>query len=103
VTSTPTSPVSVNLTALPTRIEQDLASRPGSPASVAGTSGAMRHDSSSPFSGPRREQLDAVFDGVADGERHVLEREPARFDLRDVEDVVDDRHQRLGRLRAVRR
>jgi hypothetical protein len=48
--------------------------------------------------GARRQQLDAVFDGVADGERHVLEREPARLDLRDVEDVVDDRHQRLRRL-----
>ena len=48
--------------------------------------------------GPRREQLDAVFDGVAHGERHALERETAGFDLRDVEDVVDDRHQRLRRF-----
>src|SRR5262245_1103154 len=40
--------------------------------------------------GSRREQLDAVLDRVADRERHLLERQAARLDLRYVENVVDD-------------
>ena len=48
--------------------------------------------------GARREQFDAVFDRVAEVKRRPLERQPARLDLRDIQDVVDDRHQRLGRF-----
>ena len=40
----------------------------------------------------------AVRDGVAEPEGRVVERQPAGVDLGDVEDVVDDRQERLGRV-----
>ena len=49
-TSTTTSPVSVNLTALPTRLTSTCRRRPGSPTRLSGTSVLMRQASSSPFS-----------------------------------------------------
>ena len=48
-TSTDTSPRSVNLMALPTRLISTWRRRPGSPTSASGTSGAMRQASSRPF------------------------------------------------------
>ena len=47
--------------------------------------------------GAERQQLGGVADGLAEIERGVVELEPLRFDLREVEDVVDDPEQRLGR------
>ena len=98
-TSRITSPLSVNLIAFPTRLRITCRSRPGSPTTASGTSGAMRHASSSPFlGGAGRQQLDAVFHRVAEVERCPIEREAPGVDLRHVEDVVDDRQQRLGGL-----
>ena len=43
------------------------------------------------------ERLERVRDRRAERERHRFELELARFDLREVEDVVQDRQQRVGR------
>ena len=98
--STTTSPVSVNFTALPTRFSSTCRSRPGSPISVAGhASGRSCEPSvSALLARPRRHQPQRVGHRVAQAERDGLELEPARFDLREVEDVVDERQQRLGGL-----
>ena len=95
--------LSVNLMALPTRFRMICRRRPGSPTSASGHVGRDAARELQPLLiGARREQLDAVFDRVAEVERRAVEREAARLDLRDVEDVVDDRQQRLGRSLAVR-
>ena len=47
------------------------------------------------FRGAQREQLGRVADGLAHVELGALELEPPRFDLREVEDVVDDRRAAL--------
>ena len=88
----------VNLTALPTRFSSTCRSRPGSPSSdlrnvgddVAGELEAF-------FGGAERQQLRGVADRLAQIELGVLEVEPPRLDLREVQDVVDDLEQRLGR------
>ena len=46
----------------------------------------------------RRQQPDGILDRAADVERHMFEREPARFDLGEVEDLVDQRQQGFARL-----
>jgi len=45
------------------------------------------------------ESLHQILDGVPQRERDPLETEPARLDFREVQDVVDDREQRVGRSR----
>ena len=47
--------------------------------------------------GERRERLDRLRQGLAQGEGHRLQLESTRLDLREVEDVVDDGQQRLAR------
>jgi hypothetical protein len=46
----------------------------------------------------RREELHGVFNRVAKAERPLIERQPPRLDLRDVEDVVEDREQCFSRV-----
>ena len=46
----------------------------------------------------RRQQPDRLLHGLAQVERHPLERQLPRLDLREVENVVDERQQRLGRV-----
>ena len=100
-TSTTTSPASVNLIALPTRLTQHLAQAARIADERVGHVGRDVARQLEPLLvRARREQPDGVLDRVAQAERHVLERQPPRFDLREVEDVVDDRQQRLGRLVA---
>ena len=73
-------------------------------AASSGTSAAMWQASSSPFSrGPQRQQLRRVADRFAQIELGVLEIQPPRLDLREIEHVVDDRQQRLGRRLDRRR
>ena len=48
-TSISTSPFSVNLTALPTRLVRTWRSRPASPRTAAGTASSIRHNSSMPL------------------------------------------------------
>ena len=47
---------------------------------------------------PHRKRLDRVGEEPAQAERHVIEGQLACLDLREVEDVIDDQHQRLGAL-----
>ena len=48
----------------------------------------------------QRERLERVGNRRARRERHRFELELARFDLREVENVVEDRQQRVGRASA---
>ena len=49
------------------------------------------------FIGQRREQVDGVFDGVQQVERHLIERELAGFDATPLQPVIDQGQQRLNR------
>ena len=64
--------------------------------------GHVRHDAARQLEAflvrARRQQADGVLDDVAESERDALERQLARLDLREVEDVVDEREQRLARV-----
>ena len=46
---------------------------------------------------PQRQRSHDVLDDLAEVEIHRVERQLARFDLREVEDVVEQAHQRVGR------
>ena len=94
-----TCPCSVNLMALPTRFVTICFSRTGSPTTPDGyVRSAMSTRISSPFWLARTASgFTASFDRVDERERNRLELQLARLDLREVEDVVEDRQQRLGR------
>src|SRR2546428_2673319 len=47
------------------------------------------------------DERDRTTNGVGDGEGRALELEPARFDLRQIEDVVDERELMLARGQDV--
>src|SRR5262249_31443359 len=95
-TWTRTSPLSVNLIALPTRLTITCRSRLGSPTSRSGTSGAVRPADSRPFWGAARgERPRRVPEGCAGVELLWDELELARLDLGEVEDVVDEAEERL--------
>ena len=80
-------------------IEDDLSKPPGVAEEAVGHVGSdPAGEVQALLIGARRQQLDAVFDRIAEAERRAIERQPARLDLRDVQDVVDDRHQRFGRF-----
>ena len=98
-TCTTTSPRSVNLIALPTRFMSTCRSRPGSPTSRVRHVGAdVAGELEALLLRAQREHLHRVVDRVAEPKADVIELELARLDLREVEDVVDDVEQRLGRL-----
>ena len=92
-------PRSVNLSALPTRLVSTCFSRTGSPTTALGRPGARSVLSSSPFfAACGRQQLHDVGHCAGQAERNRLELQLARLDLREVEDVVEDREQRLRRI-----
>ena len=98
-TSTTTSPLSVNLMALPTRLTTIWRSRPGSPTRASGTSGGdVVRQLQLLLCRPRRQRLQRVAQGVAQIEIDRLQLELAGFDLREVQDVVEQPQQRIGRL-----
>ena len=91
-------PLSVNLMALPSRFASTCRTRTGSPMIAAGIAGSRSQRSSSPFwSALSDSGLQQILHQRADREGNRLELELARLDLREVEDVVEDREQRLGR------
>ena len=97
-TLTTTSPRSVNLTALPTRLTRTCRSRPASPTRTSGTSAADLAGQFQPLLvRPQGQRLQGVAQGVAQVEGDCVQLQLARLDLGEVEDVVDDRQQRLGR------
>ncbi len=95
--STTISPCSVNFMALPTRLIRICRSRSGSPISVR----ALGRDVARPVPGPSgaRETRgpSACRRCCRAGRSRRFEIELARFDLREIENVVDDRQQRIGR------
>ena len=102
----------VNLIALPSRLTTTWRSRDGSPRKrPAQPALDRRREVEAGRRGLHREQLHGVLDDEAQIESERLERdEPARLDLGEVEDVVDDRRaarrRRCGwcrRTRAARR
>ena len=91
-TRTTTSPRSVNFTALPTRFSRTWRSRPGSPSTRLGHVGAdVARELEPLLAGAQRQQRRRVADDLAHVERRPFQLEPPRLDLREVEDVVDDR------------
>ena len=93
-----TSPAVVNLTALPITFSRTCRRRPASPSSdVRNVGNDVTRELDAFFGGAERQQLGGVADRLAQIEFGVLEVEALRFDLREVEDVVDDFEQRLGR------
>ena len=96
---TTTSPFSVNLIALPTRLTSTWRSRPESAIKrVRARRTGRRRCSSSPFSWARSASASQrVVERVAQRELRRVEVKLARFDLREVEDVVDELQQRVRR------
>ena len=98
-TCTTTSPCSVNLIALPTRLTRTWRSRGASPTRRSGTSGAMRPASSRPFWCARRPSVRRVSPRASRGSNSAgRSSKPPRLDLREVEDVVDEPQERLRRV-----
>ena len=92
----PTSPFSVNLIALESRLSNTCRSRPASPHRSTGTSALHEADQFQALGlGAFGQDFDGALDRLADVEVEHLERELARLDLGEVEDVVDDGQQRV--------
>ena len=100
-----TSPSAVNLIALQTRLVSTWRSRAESPRTSAGTLGTIAsRELEALLVRPRGEHPAGPLDRLAQVEVGRLELELAGLDLREVEDVVDDRQQRLaGGARSPRR
>ena len=96
---TTTSPRSVNLTALPTRLTRICRSRPDVADQRVGHVGGDVADQLEPLlvRAARASAVSASSSVSRSSNCDGLELEPARLDLREVENVVDDREQRLGR------
>jgi len=78
-------------------VDQDLA-HPGDIADDRGWSSFVDHVGQvEPFlGGAWRQQIQRRLDALPQVERLAFEGQLASFDLREVEDVVDDRQQRIG-------
>ena len=93
-----TSPSAVNFTALEPRLSSTCRIRVPSPSSAAGTSGWTSTSSSSPLPWAvpaRMRPTSSTTPGTSTV--GLLELELARLDLGEVQDVVDDDEQALGR------
>ena len=97
-TATITCPRSVNLMALPTRFVRICLSRTGIADDARGHVGRDVDEDLEPLlCGADGQRLQRVADRIGQRERDRLELQLARLDLREVEDVVEDRQQRFGR------
>ena len=96
-TVTTTSPRSVNLTALASRLSRIWRSRVRS-VPIGGRNVALEHvgDVELLLGRARADQVERRLDALAQVERMRLDVHPAGLDLREVEDVVDDRQQRVA-------
>ena len=97
VTVSTTSPRSVNFTALERRLRMIWRSRVTSPT-MAGGNIAFEHVGGVEvlLHGAGRDEVERRLDAVAQVERLRLDVHAPGFDLREVEDVVDDREQRIA-------
>ena len=97
-TTIATPPCSVNFTALPARLSSTWRSRAASPMTRPGRRVVDEDAISSAFRlRARRQQLDDFLDQRAEIERPRFEIEPAGLDLGEIEDLLDQRQQRLAR------
>ena len=105
VTSTVTSPSGVNFTALDSRLVSTCASRPRSPRDRARDLVAEEDRQLQALAvRGRGDDVGGRLDDLAQVERALLQLQVAGLDLRDVQDVVDDRQQLLaGGARGRRR
>ena len=96
-TVTITSPSAVNLTAFPTRFTRICRSLVTSPITVAGI-GIIQLVSEVQFlfGGLGRQKFEGLLDTGPQIERMLFKIQLARLDLREIQDVVDDRHQGVG-------
>ena len=93
-TRTITSPESVNLMALPTKLMRIWRSRIGSPHTVPGTSRSTGTGQLQPLRmGSRGKDLEGLLRRIAQVRTDALELDLAGLDLRKVQDVVDDRRE----------
>ena len=93
-TAAMTSPRSVNLMALPTRLTRTWRRRPESPIKRSGTSDANPAGELEALRvGPKCERLKGFIERVAQPERGVGEAELAGLDLGEIEDVIDHRQE----------
>ena len=84
--------------ALPSRLTRIWRSRPGSPLSVCGTAAPISTiELEALLVSPQRHRVRRVADGIARVEVDRVELELARLDPGEVQDVVDDGQQRVGR------
>ena len=94
-----TDPVSVNLMALPRRLNRICCRRSGSPVTRSGTPARdIGGELEALGGGLRRQRLGHALDQLDGGELDAFEVEAARLDLGEVEDVVDDPQQRRRRI-----
>ena len=97
-TRTPTSPRSVNLTALPIKFVKIWRRRPGSPTSAVGRSAGNEASKLQAFAiGQVAESFCCFLHNDPQVERAALELNPSGFDLREIEDFVDNTEKCLGR------
>ena len=92
-----TPPVSVNSDGVAGEVEQDLA-QPQPRIAHIGAGDAVvdkSRDLDAFCLGARRQELDHVFDERAERERLGVEVEPAGFDLGEIENLLDQRQQRV--------
>ena len=95
--TTETRPAAVNLTALSIRFDRIWPMRAASPTIRGGSSADTSSRTSRPFLRAFAKPGSAtVGRPLADVERRLLDHQAAGLDLRDVEDVVDERQQHLG-------
>ncbi len=94
-----TPPLSVNFIALPTRLVSTWRRRMPSVRMERGTGAAMIERISMPLAWARvPSKFDHAFDQAAQLHLFFFERHHARFDLGEIEDVVDQRKQRFARI-----
>jgi len=92
-----TSPCSVNFIALASRLTSTWRRRVASPRTIWGTPSPISYRRSSRFLGrPRGQQVERTLDALAEDKGLVLQFEAARLDLREIQNIVDDRKQRVS-------
>ena len=93
-----TPPRSVNLIALPARLNSTWRSRAASPTTLRRQALVdVAADFEALGLGARAEQLDRFLDKGRERERPRVEIEPAGFDLGEIENLLDQRQQRVAR------
>src|SRR6266702_146189 len=92
-TRTTTRPRSVNLMALPTRLKRIWRNLTGSPSSASGVSGAISQASSRPFLRASSASVFMASPTLSHNENRVVSTSSRRLDLREIQDVVDDRQE----------